>query len=156
MLRDTVPQDFLGSLATIVLPSGKIIYANELGRYGTRLTQVADVPWTHYDPSNNNVIETVVVPSGTITNPISNSFVGKYDKLAYVEIDQTDGTTVRALLNSQNFDSAALEALPSKYYEDAVASSESSQANELPWYQQLAYVGVGIAVVFGIAKLSKK
>lgn len=147
----TKPEDFLGSLATLELPSGKIIYIESIGRYGTILTQVGDVAWTHYNPSTNAVIETVVHPAGTVTEPIVNSFLGKYDNIVYVEIDEADGTTWRAELNRQNFDDEALELLPSSDQEYEKAAQQSAEANSKPWYEKILPWMAGVGLIYVVA-----
>ncbi len=158
----TTPEDFLPSLATLVLPSGKKIYVAEAGMYHVRLTQLAEVLWTFYNYQTTQLVYTQTFPAGFVTDPVSNSFISSGK--AYIEID--GGTIVaRAELNRVNFDAAPLEALPSsdELYRKARKESDAANlaidcehGNALDKFfclfgvsktQGLIYTGIGILVI---------
>ncbi len=167
----TTPADFLGNQATITLPSGKVIYAYEIGAYHLQLTQAASVEWTIYNPATGDVIQTNTFDAGSTTYPITNSFINKYLMKAYVEIDGylsggvlvpatrpdlPNQLTARAELNRINFDLTPLESLPSADQEYKVAVNKSNDANLAikaangNWLDKFFYSIFGVSTTTGL------
>ena len=146
----TTPEDFLQGTAILILPSGKRIYAWEPGYYHVQLTQVAAVEWTKFNRNDaGEPVAKVIYPSGTVTAPLTQSYVGRYSLVAYAEIDLDEDYTLRAELNRHNFDSSVLETLPSAEEEYRRAKQQSDEANNPGawWMEPVAWLLGGYTVV---------